>query len=81
MHQPGYLRDAFVELVEAGETTDVFFFDRAKQALWESMDGSERLWWLAGQLWHCTDVLPAYVCHELGIPLGSTYARAARVVR
>ena len=34
--------------------------------------------WLLGQLWHCTDVLPAGYCDQLDIPKGSTYAQAVR---
>lgn len=36
---------------------------------------------LAGRLWNCTDTLPSAYCDELGLPLGSSYAQAARQVR
>jgi hypothetical protein len=41
----------------------------------------DALWSAAGTVWSCTDVLPASCCTMLGIPLGSTYAQAARHVR
>ena len=70
----------FADLVEEGETSEVFFNDR-KQAWFASLTADEQLWWLAGQLWQCTDILPGHVCDDLGIPLGSTYAQAARHIR
>lgn len=36
---------------------------------------------LTGLLWNCTDLLPGGYCAMLGIPTGSSYARAARLVR
>ena len=44
-------------------------------------DGPVPAEWLLGQLWNCTDVLPTQACEALGIPAGSTYARAAREVK
>ncbi len=80
MHKPGHIRNAFIELVEEGETTLVFF-DRDKNPRFEAMGRDEQLRWLSGQLWNCTDVLPSSACGELGIPQGSTYAQAARYIR
>jgi hypothetical protein len=52
---------------------------------WERVDQGntdrERASWLCGQLWNCTEILPAEYCDALGIPAGSTYARAARFVK
>jgi hypothetical protein len=31
-----------------------------------------------GQLWNCTDTLPAGYCRDVDLPLGSTYAQAVR---
>ncbi len=31
-----------------------------------------------GQLWNCTDIVPASVLNELGLPRGSTYAQVVR---
>jgi len=70
----------FCELVEDGATSQEFF-DQDKQARFEAMSTDEQLWWLAGQLWHCTDCLPGHVCEELELPQGSTYAQAARHIR
>ena len=35
---------------------------------------------LSTDLRACTDVLPTTVCVELGLPRGSTYAKAARTI-
>ena len=35
---------------------------------------------LSADLRGCTDVLPSTVCMELGLPRGSTYAKAARTI-
>jgi hypothetical protein len=45
------------------------------------MNAGERLWWLSGQLWNCTDVLPGAACKEVEVLQGSTYAQAARLIR
>jgi hypothetical protein len=34
--------------------------------------------WVRGQLWNCSDSLPSYLCGDLGIPGGSSYALAVR---
>jgi hypothetical protein len=81
MHSPGHLRDAFCDLVEGqNSVADVFYDDRTRARL-ESMSADEQLWWLSGQLWKCTDVLPSGYCGDLDIPQGSTYAQAARIIR
>ncbi|MDM7856627.1 hypothetical protein [Cellulomonas alba] len=41
----------------------------------------DALWRAAGRVWSCTDILPSSCCTLLDIPLGSTYAQAARRVR
>jgi hypothetical protein len=78
MHAPGHLRDAFCELVEDGETRVDFY---GKHANVDAMSADEQLWWLSGQLWNCTDCLPGDVCQDLEISQGSSYARAARLIR
>lgn len=72
-HAPGHLRDVFVEWVEAGMPDglvgeDVFY------------EGPRPTRWLLGQLWHCSDIMPGYVCEELDMPRGSTYAMAVRTL-
>lgn len=82
MHAPGHLRDGFVTLICGDEHADgLFFYDEGKQKRWDRMDEQERLRWLSGQLWNCTDILPALYCEDVGLPPGSTYAQAARNVR
>jgi hypothetical protein len=36
---------------------------------------------LTGKLWNCTDILPGWFCGEVDLPMGSTYAMAARQLR
>ncbi len=45
------------------------------------MSTEDRLQWIAGRLWHCTDTLPGSVCELIDLRLGSTYAQAAWRVR
>ena len=81
MHTPGYLRDAFVWLIEGKESVaEVFYADKTRACL-EAMNADEQLSWLSGQLWNCTDILPGGVCTELDLRQGSTYAQAARLLR
>jgi hypothetical protein len=35
---------------------------------------------LCADLRHCTDILPSKMCAALGLPRGSTYAKAARTI-
>jgi hypothetical protein len=37
--------------------------------------------WLMGQLWFCTDILPAEYCKIADMPAGSTYAQVVRTLR
>ena len=76
-HAPDYLREAFQDAIAwDGELAKTVVIDDV------GIDEEERsLGWLAGQLWNCTDVLPGIECLALDIPLGSTYARAARIVK
>jgi hypothetical protein len=37
--------------------------------------------WIRGQLWSCSDTLPSSLCVDLAIPVGSSYAQAARSLR
>jgi hypothetical protein len=81
MHAPGHLRDAFCELVEGQESVADTFSDDRTRARLEAMSADEQLWWLSGQLWNCTDVLPGTYCGDLGLSQGATYAKAARLIR
>ena len=85
MHYPSHLRAAFCDAVDAylldAEIDDGLFYDPAQQRWWANMDAEERLWWIAGKLWHCTDIMPGDLCSELEMEPGSTYARAARRIR
>ena len=71
-HAPGHLREALTDYLE---TTD-------QETKTVEVDGEEKpLSWLIGQLWNCTDVMPASSCDCLDIHHGSTYAQAVRKLR
>lgn len=91
-HAPGHLRDTLLEALDAsrgkvqwwealdGEEGLESFSEQARAAL-ASMSAKERAAWLCGQLWNCTDTVPGDTCNSNGIPMGSTYAQAARLLR
>jgi hypothetical protein len=73
MHAPTHLREALQDYLDSDIPAKEFRLEH---------DGEERsLDWLLGQLWHCTDVLPAGYCDQLDIPKGSTYAQAVRLMK
>jgi hypothetical protein len=81
VHVANHYRDAFVRSIEGEESVaGEFYADKAGARL-EAMNADEQLRWLSGQLWNCTDILPAGVCSELDMRQGSTYAQAARLLR
>ena len=69
-HAPGYLREVFCEYLESTDKSGTVKVD----------GGVKPVKWLLGQLWNCTDIMPAASCDELDMPRGSTYAMAARRV-
>jgi hypothetical protein len=73
MHAPPHLREALQQSLDSDTP--------AKQFRVEHNGQKKALGWLLGQLWHCTDVLPAGYCDQLDIPKGSTYAQAVRRVK
>ncbi|MEA2581105.1 MAG: hypothetical protein QOE83_1997 [Actinomycetota bacterium] len=75
MHAQGHIRESFAEWVDNGcEATEVgsdFFYDGvARSTLW-----------LFGQLWRCSDIMPAQMCYTLDMRPGSTYAQAVHALR
>jgi hypothetical protein len=89
-HAPGHLRDAFTYGVQAYslhwpaallDEQALVWFDDDRAAWWASLTADQRAHWLTGQLWNCTDILPGGDCESLGLPHGSTYAQAARLIR
>ncbi len=67
-HAPSHLREAFCDFMDYAEVPEI--------------DGQKRsLNWLVGQLWDCTDIMPAEHCGNLDLPLGSTYAQGVRAER
>lgn len=71
-HAPGHYRDAFWDWVDAGMPSTLRFG-------WDNEEKSAT--WLIGQLWNCSDIMPCNGCEELELPLGSTYARAVRLMK
>ena len=87
-HAPDHLRDALVQCIEDPTPgpwylalEDENLLPCCRPDLWCIMKSHDRGWWLTGQLWNCTDVLPGTNCDNLGLPRGSTYAVAARKLR
>lgn len=80
-HAPGHLRDAFLELAVPTHGHQVVWWDTDRQVWWEQASLEERLRWITGQLWNCTDILPGEVYDELDLTTRRTYAAAARRLR
>jgi len=83
-HAPGHLREAFwlyVEDLESGKEIDdkEFLSKDIQEIFWD--EKKRTVGWLLGQLWNCTDIMPSEGCLELELPQGSTYARAARLIK
>ena len=57
------------------------FWDESADRRWLAIEAEERLMWIAGKLWYCTDIMPGESCNELDLEAGSTYAQAARRIR
>jgi hypothetical protein len=64
-----------------GNEDVLFFYSPAMQLRWDRMNLHERMLWITGQLWNCSDILPGLICSELELPQGSTYSRAVRKLR
>jgi hypothetical protein len=75
-HAPSYLRREFDTFVETGEVR----LPSEPSYLSYSEGVEARLQWLIWELWHCSDILPAFCRRSLGLGLGATYADAARFV-
>ena len=65
---------------ETGLTAGLFWNESA-QRRWLAMGAEERLVWIAGKLWRCTDIMPSEPRDLLDMQAGSTYAQAARRIR
>jgi hypothetical protein len=92
-HAPGFLRDIFCEALDNCGFNPELWVDALSDELggwhlherehlrWLKMSNTERALWLTGHLWHSTDIMPSAMCQELEMPMGSTYARAVRLLR
>lgn len=73
MHKGTHLRDGFQEYLD---------FDGPPADFRVEHNGRDYgIVWLLGKLWTCTDILPWSYCDQLDIPAGSTYARAAQMMK
>jgi len=75
-HAPGYLRDAFLEWVDAN-WRDI----EAAGPTMEYDGESVPVGWVLGMLWNCTDILPSAEYELLDLAGASTYAAAVRKVK
>jgi hypothetical protein len=73
MHKSSHLREALQDYLDSDVPANEFKVEH---------DGDDKsLDWLLGQLWACTDILPAGYCEQLDLPHGSTYAQAVRRIK
>jgi hypothetical protein len=66
------------EIILRGNTASRALRDRFLKAF--AADDYAALRGLSADLRNCTDILPSTVCAALGLPRGSTYAKAARTI-
>ena len=78
-HAPGHLRDAFEEWVYETEPLDGH--GSLNQEVVMHNGQMRTLQWLILRLWKCTDIMPFFLCEQLAMESGSTYAQGARSVR
>jgi hypothetical protein len=71
MHYGGHLREALSEWVCDGMPATA-----TAERRYEDVHGPAEK--LLGLMTQCTDIMPSYLCDELDIEPGSTYARAAQ---
>ena len=85
-HAPGHLRELFGIGTEdwpnalAADEANVWW-DEDRSVWWSGLTIEQRARWITGQLWNCSDIMGSGSCQDLGLPQGSTYARAARYLR
>lgn len=73
MHKQSHLWEALQDYLDSDAPAREFTVEH---------DGEGKtLDWLLGQLWTCTDILPAGYCDQLDLPHGSTYAQAVRRIK
>ena len=87
-HAPGHLREALEDYLESDDPLSRPWNKPREYLLTEKIvlsvfkgEKEVSLNWLLGQLWNCTDVLPADYCEILGIKHGSSFAQAVRFIK
>lgn len=87
-HAPGHLRETLEDYLESDNPLSRPYNKPRQHLLTEKIalsgweEGKEvSLSWLLGQLWNCTDVLPADYCEILEIKHGSSFAQAVRFIK
>jgi hypothetical protein len=73
MHKQSHIRNSFADWVDEG-TPPLAAFEVNHEPVTVTAEK------LLGQLWHGTDTMPGYLCDQLSLERGSTYARAARTL-
>jgi hypothetical protein len=89
-HAPGHLRQALLDTLN-NYTRNVYWFeplqedpdllifrDPRKQKHWESMPATHKARWLCGQLWNCSDIVPASTMSDFRDLRTRTYAALVR---
>ena len=84
-HAPGYLRDAFLEAIDAYENWQ----NGEPQPTVDVRDRPVPIADVCGLVWNCTDILPNSVCSQLdnlfahgeNFRAGGTYAQGARLLK
>lgn len=76
---PRKLRAAFVDWAYETEPLDERGSLRQQVVFYKGR--FHNLNWLVGRLWECTEPMPVYLCEQLAMESGSTYADGVRSVR
>ena len=81
MHAKGHIRGAFCDWIDAVNAGDAALTDNEPHL---NVDGIS-IPHVLSKLYHCTDIMPWCYCkmlgEMLGLPPGSTYAKAVRAIR
>lgn len=72
-HAPSDLREIFYNYVDTGKVDLSFLFHAEEMP-------KNKVKWLLGKFWNCTDIMPGYTCETLDLTRGSTYAQGARKI-
>jgi len=90
-HAPGHIRECLIEALidhngDWWQNLEMDFMRERHQAWWDQASHAEQAYWLIGQLWNCTDIVPSLVTHAVSNWLETdreptTFARLVRVLK